>query len=244
MQNDSANRASNRHQNGCVWALRCDSSHRTDLISLRMHHLKERAMNGIQPNRRSIVVYLMVLALSISGICKISEARSQDVTQEKEKKEEKKDEKKDEKKGLPLKSDRKITFTTDEGTWLSLDVSPVGKTIAFELIGDIYTLPIEGGKAKLIDGGMAFDSQPKLSPEGQWIAFLSDRKGSENVWIMHADGSAVKQVSKDPTTEFPSPTWDPSGKYVYVSKTRFGIGPREIWMYHVDGGAGIKISKS
>ena len=74
---------------------------------------------------------------------------------------------KDEKKGLPLKSDRKITFTTDEGTWLSLDVSPDGKTIVFELLGDLYTLPIDGGQAKLISGGMAFDSQPKFSPDGQ-----------------------------------------------------------------------------
>jgi tricorn protease-like protein len=76
---------------------------------------------------------------------------------------------------LQLKPDRKIEFTTDEGTWLSLDVSPDGKTIVFELVGDIYTLPIEGGQAKLIDGGMAFDSQPKFSPDGKWIAFLSDR---------------------------------------------------------------------
>jgi len=96
----------------------------------------------------------------------------------------------------------------------------------------------------LIDGGMAFDSQPKFSPDGQWIAFLSDREGSENVWIMHEDGSGVKQVSKDPNSEFASPSWDPSGKYVYVSKTHFGIGPREIWMYHVDGGAGIQITKA
>ncbi len=112
----------------------------------------------------------------------------------------KKEEKKDEKKGLPLKPTRKIEFTTDEGTWLSLDVSPDGKTIVFELLGDIYTLPIEGGPAKLIDGGMAFDSQPKFSPDGKWIAFISDREGSENVWIMHPDGSGVKQVSKDPIT--------------------------------------------
>jgi len=201
-------------------------------------------MNGMQPNRRSLVVYLVAMALSLSGLAGISHARTQDAAQEKEKAEEKKDEKKDEKKGLPLKSDRKISFTTDEGTWLSLDVSPDGKTIVFELIGDIYTLPIEGGKAKLIDGGMAFDSQPRFSPDGQWIAFLSDREGSENVWIMKADGTGAKQVSKDPNNEFASPSWDPSGKYIYVSKTKFGIGPREIWMYHVDGGTGIQITKS
>src|SRR5579863_3950997 len=183
-----------------------------------MHNFKEISMNGMQPNRRSLVVYLVAMALSLSGLAGISHARTQDAAQEKEKAEEKKDEKKDEKKGLPLKSDRKISFTTDEGTWLSLDVSPDGKTIAFELLGDIYTLPIEGGKAKLIDGGMSFDSQPRFSPDGQWIAFLSDREGSENVWIMKADGTGAKQVSKDPNNEFASPSWDPSGKYIYVSK--------------------------
>ena len=135
-----------------------------------------------------------------------------------DKKDEKKEEKKDEKKGLPLKPARKIEFTTDEGTWLSLDVSPDGKTIVFELIGDIYTLPIEGGTAKLIDGGMAFDSQPKYSPDGKWIAFISDREGSENVWIMHPDGTGVKQVSKDPNNDFTSPSWAPDGMYIFVSK--------------------------
>src|SRR5262249_16400860 len=117
------------------------------------------------------------------------------------KKKKKKDEKKDEKKPLSLKSDRKIEFTTDEGTWLSLDVSPDGKTIVFELLGDIYTLPIEGGKATLISGGMAFDSQPKFSPDGKWIAFLSDREGGDNIWIMHPDGQDAKQVSNDPASD-------------------------------------------
>jgi len=205
-------------------------------------------MSGMQPSRRSLLVYLVILALSLGGFARVATARARDLAQEKDQKEEKKvekkDDKKDEKKGLPLKSDRKITFTTDEGTWLSLDVSPDGKTIAFELLGDIYTLPIDGGKAKLIAGGMSFDSQPKFSPDGQWIAFLSDREGSENIWIMKADGSGAKQVSKDPNNEFASPSWDPDGKYIYVSKTKFGIGPREIWMYHVDGGSGVQITKA
>jgi Tol biopolymer transport system component len=209
-------------------------------------------MNVIPARLRFILIQGTVLALSLAGLPRTSLARVQDIpqdspqsdVQDKDKKEEKKDEKKDEKKGLPLKSDRKITFTTDEGTWLSLDVSPDGKTIAFELLGDIYTLPIEGGKAKLIAGGMSFDSQPRFSPDGQWIAFLSDREGSDNIWVMKADGSAAKQVSKDPNNEFASPSWDPSGKYIYVSKTKFGIGPREIWMYHVDGGSGVQITKA
>src|SRR5579884_2118291 len=196
-----------------------------------------------QPSLRWVAWFLAAVFVSSSFAQAV--AKAQDSAQAQEKKEEKKDDnKKDEKKGLPLKPSRKVEFTTDEGTWLSLDVSPDGKTIAFELLGDIYTLPIEGGEAKLIDGGMAFDSQPRFSPDGQWIAFLSDREGSENVFIMHPDGSDQKQVSKDPNSEFASPSWSPDGKYIFVSKTNFGIGPREIWMYHVDGGSGIQITKS
>ena len=202
-------------------------------------------MSAKQPSLRGAAAWFLVVAVILSGFARSVPARQQDAAvQEKDKKEEKKDEKKDEKKGLPLKPERKLDFTTDEGTWLSLDVSPDGKTIAFELLGDIYTLPIEGGEAKLISGGMAFDSQPKFSPDGQWIAFLSDREGSENIWIMHADGTGAKQVSKDPNSEFTSPSWEPGGKYVFVSKAPFGIGSNEIWMYHVEGGTGVQITKS
>src|SRR5437773_6968554 len=207
-------------------------------------------MSVKQPSLRGLVAWYVLPALVLGAIAAGAAAppaaatREEVAGQEKGSKDEKKDEKKEEKKGLPLKSDRKVEFTTDEGTWLSLDVSPDGKTIVFELVGDIYTLPIEGGQAKLIDGGMPFDSQPKFSPDGQWIAFLSDREGSENIWIMHPDGTSVKQVSKDPNNDFTSPSWAPDGKYIFVSKAQFGIGSSEIWMYHVDGGTGVQITKS
>src|SRR5258708_12462929 len=84
--------------------------------------------------------------------------------------------------GLPLKPNRKIEFTTDEATWLSLTLTPDGKTIVFELLGDFYTLPVGGGEAKQITSGMAFDSQPSVSPDGKRIAFLSDRERSANLW--------------------------------------------------------------
>ena len=207
-------------------------------------------MSVKQPGLRGLttwfVALVIVVAFPIGGASTLNAAakRQDPAEQDKDKKEEKKDEKKNEKKGLPLKSGRKIEFTTDEGTWLSLDVSPDGKTIVFELAGDIYTLPIDGGQAKLVAGGMAFDSQPKFSPNGLWIAFLSDREGSENIWIMRPDGTGVKQVSKDPNNDFTSPSWAPDGKYIFVSKAAFGIGSSEIWMYHVDGGTGVQITKS
>ncbi|HWY45264.1 MAG TPA: amidohydrolase family protein [Candidatus Sulfotelmatobacter sp.] len=200
-------------------------------------------MNVTKLTWRGMFVWVVALALGFGLLGTAGLAASQE--KKDEKKEEKKEEKKDEKKPpLPLKSDRKIEFTTDEGTWLSLDVSPDGKTIVFELLGDFYTLPIEGGQAKLISGGMAFDSQPKFSPDGKWIAFLSDREGSDNIWIMHADGTEPKQVSKDPATDFVSPSWAPDGKYIFVSKAAAGITSYEIWMYHVDGGTGVQITKA
>ena len=195
---------------------------------------------------RGLAAWFAAMTVILGGFAGTVQAKLQDAAAQdsQDKKDEKKGEKKDEKKGLPLKSTRKIEFTTDEGTWLSLDVSPDGKIIVFELLGDIYTLSIEGGVAKLIDGGMAFDSQPKFSPDGKWVAFISDREGSENIWIMHPDGSGVKQVSKDPNSEFVSPSWSPDGNYIFVSKAGFGIGSSEIWMYHVDGGSGVQITKS
>src|SRR5258708_3340561 len=90
-----------------------------------------------------------------------------------------KTEKKEE--SLPLKTASTIEFTTDEGTWMSLDVSADGKLIVFDLLGDIYSLPISGGEATRIIGGLSFESQPKVSPDGKQIAFLSDRSGAENV---------------------------------------------------------------
>src|SRR6202022_2590371 len=86
--------------------------------------------------------------------------------------------------GLPLKTARTHTFTTTKGTWISLDVSPDGKTIVFDLLGDLYSLPIAGGKATRLTRGMAYDVQPRFSPDGKKIVFVSDRSGGENLWVM------------------------------------------------------------
>src|SRR5580658_983052 len=203
-------------------------------------------MNANELSLRGLAAWFVLSAMILAAFETHLQAKLQDAALQgkRDKRDDKNDEKKDEKKGRTLKPARKIEFTTDEGTWLSLDVSPDGKSIAFELLGDIYTLPIEGGLAKLIDGGMAFDSQPKFSPDGKWIAFISDREGSENVWIMHPDGSGAKQVSKDPNNEFASPSWSPDENYVFVSKAGFGITTYEIWMYHVDGGSGVQVTKA
>ena len=69
---------------------------------------------------------------------------------------------------------RSLQFQVDEGTWMNLDVSPDGQEIVFDLLGDLYFLPIAGGKAKPLRQGLAFDIQPRFSPDGAWISFTSD----------------------------------------------------------------------
>src|SRR5579883_3043733 len=145
--------------------------------------------------------------------------------------------------GLPLKPERKIECTTDEGTWISLSLTPDGKTIIFELLGDLYSLPVSGGEAKAITAGMPFDSQPSVSPDGKHIAFISDRDGSENLWICNLDGSDPKQLSKDAQGDFESPSWTPDGDYVLVSRKQSNT-LHEIWMYNIQGGSGVQVTKS
>ena len=146
---------------------------------------------------------------------------------------------------LPLEGERTVRFETDAVTWLSLDVSPDGSGIVLEAVGDLYRLPIEGGRAERITRGMAFDSQPRFSPDGAWIAFVSDRDGSEAVWIARADGSDSRKIGRGGgQTEFASPSWSPDGSHVVVSRTRWGLGTFELWAYHVDGGRGVRITRA
>src|SRR5438093_724465 len=122
--------------------------------------------------------------------------------------------------GLPLTPTRTVRFTTDEGTWLSLDVSPDGRSIVFDLVGDLYTLPIEGGRATRITAGPAWDAAPRYSPDGKTIVFVSDRSGSENLWV--ADRESGKTFMR--TGQFQSamrPTLSPDGRWL-VYATRKG----------------------
>src|SRR6476469_3445628 len=100
-------------------------------------------------------------------------------------------------KNLPLKPSRRINFTTNEGSWISVDVSPDGQTMIFDIMGDIYTVPITGGKATQLTKGLAYDVHPRYSPDGKKILFISDRSGADNVWCFDTEKKDTVQLTKD-----------------------------------------------
>jgi imidazolonepropionase-like amidohydrolase/Tol biopolymer transport system component len=139
-----------------------------------------------------------------------------------------------------------VTIETDEGTWMNVDVSPDGEQLAFDLLGDIYIMPISGGKAKLISGSHAFEVQPRFSPDGKKISFTSDRDGADNIWMMNTDGSNPKQITKEDFRLVNNAVWSLDGEYIICKKhftSRRSLGAGEIWMYHISGGTGIQLTK-
>jgi len=141
---------------------------------------------------------------------------------------------------------RKVQLAVDEGSWMNVDVAPDGRTIAFDMLGDIYTMSIEGGTPTRIAEGLAYEHQPRFSPDGKRIAFVSDRAGGDNIWLMNRDGSDKKQISKEDFRLLNQPSWSPDGQFIVAKKhftTGRSLGTGEVWMYHVSGGAGVPLVK-
>ncbi len=137
------------------------------------------------------------------------------------------------------------TFNVNEGTWLNLDVSPDGSEIAFDLLGDIYTIPSKGGEAKVIRQGMAMEVQPRYSPDGKKILFTSDAGGGDNIWSMDKDGSHATQITKENFRLLNNAVWSPDGNYLVARKhytSGRSLGAGELWIYHKTGGGGIQLT--
>ncbi len=140
--------------------------------------------------------------------------------------------------GLSLEPERTISFTTTEGTYMNLDVSPDGNTIVFDLLGDIYTVPVGGGQATRLTSGMPYDAQPTYSPDGTQIAFISDKSGSDNIWVIDVTGGEPKAITRERLEAVSTPEWDPDGDYILARRRG------RLWLYHKDGGTGLAITTS
>lgn len=149
----------------------------------------------------------------------------------------------------PHKDWKYTTFNlnTDEGTWMNLDVSPDGKTIVFDMLGDIYTIPIAGGKATKLRAGLAYEVQPRFSPDGKYISFTSDLEGGNNIWVMTADGKNAKSITKEKYRLLNNAVWTPDGKSLVARKhytSQRSVGAGEMWQYSFLGSsAGLQLTK-
>lgn len=146
----------------------------------------------------------------------------------------------------PPGATRQVPIDVTSGTWMSLDVSPDGKEVVFDLLGDLYVMPITGGEARPLTSGMAWDMQPRYSPNGRWIAFTSDRGGGDNIWIMDRNGGQPRQVTKETFRLLSQPAWSPDSEFIvarkHFSSTR-SLGAGEMWLYHRSGGEGLQLTK-
>lgn len=145
------------------------------------------------------------------------------------------------KKGLPLVSTRTIDISATEGTWISLDISPDGSKIVFDFLGDLYLMPFQGGKAEPLTQDMAFEGQPRFSPDGTSIVYTSDRSGGENIWTLDIASKKETQLTKGNANRYQSPEWSPDGAYIIASKAGMRGGALTLWMYHKEGGSGTKL---
>jgi imidazolonepropionase-like amidohydrolase/Tol biopolymer transport system component len=147
----------------------------------------------------------------------------------------------------PLGPSRTIEFTTDEGTWMNLDVHPDGSEIIFDLLGDLYVVPISGGQARRLTDGAAYDMQARYSPDGRQVLFISDRGSIKNLWVADYDGESLgepRAVTDQNGHMINSGAWMPDGEWVLARKrvtdvSSIGIG--ELWMYASDGGSGVQV---
>lgn len=143
---------------------------------------------------------------------------------------------------LPLEGfTDQLSFAVSEGSWVSVSLTPDDSHLLFDLLGDLYKLPLGGGQTERITSGMGFDSQPVVSPDGSLIAFISDRNGRDNLWIADIDGGNPHQLSDEIYAHFISPAWNTDSSAVVVTQRSQDI---ELVQYHIDGGSGVVIAQT
>ncbi|HEX6982300.1 MAG TPA: amidohydrolase, partial [Balneolaceae bacterium] len=171
-------------------------------------------------------VFVMLSGMNITAVAQQSESRADAIEYSSSE--------------LPLESARTVHLETNEGTWLSIDIHPSGEKIIFDYMGDLYELPIEGGEARQLTDGMAFDSQPQYSPDGTKVVYISDRSGGDNVWILNLETMEADQRTHGNNYRMQSPIWTPNGKYIIAARAGVRNGLHKFHMYHVNGGSGIE----
>ena len=143
----------------------------------------------------------------------------------------------------PTGPTRELRFDATQGTWMSVSVSPDGRSILFDLLGHIYELPIEGGMARRLTDGRSWNLFPRVSPDGRSIAFSSDRSGHFEVWTMDRQGGSLRNVSeaRDRTWDnLYRPAWSADGHRIYAAGQGDGA-PSQLIAFDLRGGRQVLV---
>jgi tricorn protease len=121
-------------------------------------------------------------------------------------------------------------------------LSPDRTEIAFVSGGDIWSVPAEGGTARLLVSHPATESRPLFSPDGKWLAFASNRTGSGDIYLLDLAGGDLKRITFDDSAESLE-AWSRDGAWLYFSSTSKDIsGMNDIFRVRASGSTPMAVS--
>lgn len=126
-------------------------------------------------------------------------------------------------------SERLVTFDTDSFTSSNIDVSPDGKSLVFDLLGQVYRVPVSGGRAEQVTNDGGWNRRPRYSRDGLKIAFQSDRDGQFDLWESRLDGHGLVRYSNEGFGGmWQGPAWDSNDNIVGFVDS---YGVKEAWYW-------------
>jgi len=126
---------------------------------------------------------------------------------------------------LPIKASRTVSLSINEGSYMNVDISPDGKTLAFDILGDLFAVPAQGGKATQLTRGVALHVRPIWSPQGDKIAYISDISGAFHLNVLNVNQQTHLILGKfdnelDYNDNF---IWTPDGRYITLKNVAYGL---------------------
>jgi Tol biopolymer transport system component len=126
--------------------------------------------------------------------------------------------------GLPIKAERTISISTNESSYLDVDISPDGSTILFTCLGELFSVPAKGGVATQLTRGLAINRCPIWSPDGKLIAYESDATGFQKLHVTNLSGNFKKVFDvKSSDGEILKPIWFPDSKQIAQFRTVYHL---------------------
>ena len=114
-----------------------------------------------------------------------------------------------------------VKVVLHEGTNFSVALSPDKSTLALDLQGTLWIMPVAGGTAKAITDNLGDARQPAWAPDGKSLVFQSYRDGGWHLWTIQADGTNLKQITFG-IYDDREPSYSPDGQRIVFSSDRSG----------------------